>query len=70
MCRAMEDMRNQAIMEERREIAYTLILVGGLSNEKIAEATKLSLDDIEELAANESRKACKIRIYQLLKKGW
>lgn len=57
MCKAMEDMRNQAIMEERREIAHTLILVGGLSNEKIAKVTKLPLVEIEVLASSELRKS-------------
>lgn len=60
MCKALEDMRNQAIMAERREIAHTLVLKGGLSNEEIAEVTKLPLVEIEVLASNELRKSVQV----------
>ena len=60
MCKALEDMRNQAIMAERREIALTLVLKGGLSNEEIAEVTKLPLVEIEVLASNELRKSVQV----------
>ena len=59
MCKAMEDMRNTAwnegkiegIKENAIETAKSLINMGLLTFEQIAQATKLSIDQIKELAS-------------------
>lgn len=53
MCKAMEDMRNEAVLAERKEIARTFILMGELSYEKIAKGTKLTIEEIEKMAEKE-----------------
>ena len=55
MCKAMEDMRNEAALEERKEIARTFILMGELSYEKIAKGTKLPIEEIEKMAVKEGK---------------
>ena len=50
VCKAIEDMRNDAIMEEKIEIAMNMLADGTVSHEKIAKFTKLPLEKIEELA--------------------
>ena len=54
MCKVMEDMRNETVLAERRTIARSFILMGGLSYEQIAEGTKLSIEEVKELAGKES----------------
>ena len=55
MCRAMEDMRNQALREGRREgaaaVAKKLLSDGTLSIEKISECAGLSLEELRKLQA-------------------
>ena len=51
MCKALEDMRNEAVEKDRIENAMTMIKDGKLSLEKIAEYTSLALDKVRELAA-------------------
>lgn len=53
MCKVMEDMRNEATLAERKEIARTFILMGELPYEKIAKGTKLLIEEIERLAGRE-----------------
>ena len=55
MCKAMEDMRNEAALAERKEIARTFLLMGELSYEKIAKGTKLPIEEIEKMAGKEIR---------------
>lgn len=50
MCQIMEEMRNEAEYRKTIEIAHTLILMGDLPYEKIAEGTGLSIEVIKELA--------------------
>ena len=50
MCKAMEDMRNEAVERDRIENALTMIKDGNLSLEKISEYTKLAMDKVKELA--------------------
>lgn len=45
MCKMMEDMR----IEERRNIARSLLGLGKLSHEEIAECAKLSLEEVKQL---------------------
>ena len=37
MCKAMEDMRNEAVMDERKDAACRLLKMGGMALDKIAE---------------------------------
>lgn len=57
MCRAMEDMRNQALREGRREgaaaVAKKLLSDGTLSIEKISECAGLSLEEVRKLQAGQ-----------------
>ena len=50
MCKMMEDMRNEAIFNERRQLAMDAIKVGVLSYEQIAKYFKLTLEEVEGLA--------------------
>ena len=47
MCKAMEDMRNEAKLEERKEIACSLLVDGELSYEKIAKHTGFTVEEIQ-----------------------
>lgn len=49
----MKDMRNEATLAERKEIARSFILMGELSYEKIAKGTKLPIEEIERMAGKE-----------------
>ena len=55
MCKAMEDMRReaaeQAVQSDRIDRAKSLIKIGKLSLEDIANVMELPLDKIKELAA-------------------
>lgn len=51
MCKAMEDRINEEKMQEKIMIAANLLGLGMLTNEAIAEATKLPLKKVEEIAA-------------------
>lgn len=46
MCKAMEDMRNEAKLEERKEIACSLLVDGELSYEKIAKHTGFTVEEL------------------------
>ena len=50
MCKAMEDMRNEAALAERKKIAAKLLEGGKLSPAKIADVSELSLEEVRELA--------------------
>lgn len=52
MCKIMEDIRNQAMEEERINLAKNLIGSHKLSFEEIAVYTNLSLEQVKELAQN------------------
>ena len=53
MCRAMEEMRNEAAREAAKEnsleTAKSLLLIGKLTYEEIALATKLTVDEVKKL---------------------
>ena len=51
MCKAMEEMRKEAVEKDRIENAMKMIKDGKLSVEKIAEYTSLALDKVKELAS-------------------
>ena len=50
MCKAIEEMRNKAVLEDKLEIALNFLSLGTVSIEDIAKATGLSLKDVQELA--------------------
>ena len=50
MCKAMEDMRNEAVERDRIE-ALDMIKDGKLSLEQIAQYSRLALDKVKELAS-------------------
>ncbi len=49
MCKAMEDMRNEAVKEERVEVARQLLELGKLSYEEIAKIAKMTTDEVKAL---------------------
>ena len=50
MCKAMEEMRNNASEEKAISIAKNLLQIGSLTYEQIAKATELTLAKVQELA--------------------
>lgn len=50
MCKIVEELRDDARREERRQIAISLIEEGSLSFEQIAKVSKLSLEEVKALA--------------------
>lgn len=54
MCKAIEDMRNeaakQAAWQKATETAMKLIAMGVGTPEQVAQATGLTLDEVQELA--------------------
>ena len=54
MCKAMEDMRNEAARKNSIETAMRLLLLGKLTYAEIAQATKLTVDEVEELDKKKS----------------
>ncbi|MCM1283100.1 MAG: PD-(D/E)XK nuclease family transposase [Muribaculaceae bacterium] len=50
MCKAMEEMRNESILAERKQTAIRLIRAGKLSNEEIAVGVNLALEEVQKLA--------------------
>ena len=58
MCKALEEMRNEAAaraeLEKARQIALNLIALWEDSFEKIAKVTNLSIEEVRELAESKS----------------
>ncbi|MGN0484198.1 MAG: PD-(D/E)XK nuclease family transposase [Lachnospiraceae bacterium] len=50
MCKAIEDLCNDAVMEKQKNIAIQLLLMGEMSNEKIAKCVDLDIEVINKLA--------------------
>ncbi len=49
MCKAMEEMRNEAVDRDRVHIALKM-LADGLAIDKVAQYTQLTVERIKELA--------------------
>ena len=49
MCKVMEEMRNEAERENSLETARCLLMIGKLTYEEIAQATKLTVDEVRAL---------------------
>ena len=54
MCKAMEDMRKEAALMERKRMAIRMLEDGELTDEKIALYAGLTLDQVKELAQEKS----------------
>lgn len=58
MCKAMEDMRNQALEEEIKQgkidVAFRMVKKGDFSDEEIAELSGLSIEEIKKLSTGET----------------
>ncbi len=54
MCKAMEDMRNEAELKRAKEDALRMLAGGKLTHEEIAEYAGLTLDQVKELAHEKS----------------
>ncbi len=50
MCKAMEDMRNEAALEKGKKTALNMLALGKLSYEEIAGCTELPLEEVKALA--------------------
>ncbi len=50
MCKTMEDMRNEVIMEKRRKFANSLLKIEKLSYEEISRCAGLALEEIKNMA--------------------
>lgn len=50
MCKAMEDMISDFVIDEKKLAAIRMLESGKLTNEDIAEFSGLPLDVVEELA--------------------
>ncbi|GFI40682.1 hypothetical protein IMSAGC017_00717 [Thomasclavelia cocleata] len=49
MCKSMEDMRNEAILRERRKIAAAMIEAGRYALEELCALCGLSLEEVQLL---------------------
>ena len=54
MCKAMEDMRKEAILQDRKNLAIKMLAKGTMTHEQIAECYELTLDQVKELAQEKS----------------
>ena len=54
MCKAMEDMRTEAVMDDRKDTACRLLKKGGMSLEEVAEISKLSIEEVRVLASQKN----------------
>ena len=52
MCLAEQEMKKDVADNRAKEIAMVLINMGKITIEEIAQATKLSLEDVQKLASN------------------
>ena len=54
MCKAIEEMRNETARKTSLETAKSLLLIGKLTCEEIAQATKLTVEEVKELDGKKS----------------
>ena len=54
MCKDIEEMRNETARKTFLETAQRLLLIGKLTYEEIAQATKLTVEKIKELSGKKS----------------
>lgn len=52
MCKMIEDMRNEAIGEERKNIAISLLKIGKMSIEEISKVSNLTVEEVNLLKEN------------------
>lgn len=51
MCKAMEEMCKQAVLEYLKGVASRMLATGKFSLEEIADITELSLEEVKKLKA-------------------
>ena len=49
VCKAIQAMRNETARKPSLETAKSLLLIGKLTCEEIAQATKLTVEEVKEL---------------------
>ena len=49
MCKAIEEMRNEAVMLERTQMVMNLLSLGTVSKSDIAKASGFTLEEIDEI---------------------
>ena len=58
MCKTREHMKNEAALEarldERRDVACRLLKMDGMTLDKIAEISKLSIEEVRMLASRKN----------------
>lgn len=54
MCKIFEDLKNEATLAERKNIARSLLKIGQMSEDAIAVVTSLSIEEIHALAKEKS----------------
>ena len=54
MCKAMEDMRNQAARENTLSIARRMLKTGKYTYEDIADVLEISVDEVKALDESQS----------------
>ena len=58
MCKAMEDMKNEAALkarlDERKDVACRLLKMDGMTLDKIAEISKLSIEEVRMLTSRKN----------------
>ena len=54
VCKAIEEMRNETARKTSLETAKSLFLIGKLTYEEIAQATKLTVEEVKELDGKKS----------------
>lgn len=52
MCKIIEDMRNEATIEAYKVVAINLLKAGKMTVQEIAEASRLTIEDVESLKKN------------------
>lgn len=54
MCKVMEDMRNEAVHDDRIRIAEGMLKMGTIEYEDIAKLTNLTVEEVKEIASRQS----------------
>ena len=50
MCKIMDEMKREAVQEERYEFAENLLNMKKLTKEEITQAANISVEEVEELS--------------------
>ena len=53
MCKAMEEMRNQAALEKAKTVVCRMLAAGKYTLEEIADMTEIPLDEVKKMKAGQ-----------------